>query len=551
MTQVVPARHQPALDMDRFLVAETPDEDAVPMDVVFVGAGPASLAGAIELARLVRQDAADGGDLGEVEIAVLEKAAELGQHSLSGAVVNPRALQDLFPDLGLEDFPFRRPVEKERVYLLTKKRAWRIPAPPPMWNHGNQIASICEIVRWLGEKAEGLGVNVFTGFPVASLLIDERGVRGVRTTPSGLDRDGNPGPGHEPAGDITARVTVLGEGNRGPLAQAWQRWQGVSSPNPQIHALGVKEIWETKKPLDGIVHTLGWPLPRSAFGGSFLYPLADDLVALGLVVGMDYERSDTDVHRLLQDLKRHPFVRDVLAGGEMVEWGAKTIPEGGWHAIPERLTGDGLVLVGDAAGLVDVASLKGIHYAIHSGILAARAIFDALKQGDVSAAGLGGYDAAVRASYVGKDLKKRRNMRLAFKSGFFRGALKSSLMILTRGFFPGWRIRCDEDAAEPRTPHTAAPFAADGEVTFAKVDGVFKSGNQTRDDIPSHLQAGDDVPAEVARLYASMCPAGVYEAGPDGLVINAPNCVDCRATDVLGPRWSPREGGSGPRYKRM
>jgi len=551
MTQVVPAHHQPALDVDRFLVTDPPDAEAVPMDVVFVGAGPASLAGAIELARLVQQDAAAGGDLGEIEIAVLEKAAELGQHSLSGAVVNPRALQDLFPELGLEDFPFRGPVEKERVFFLTKRRAWRVPAPPPMWNHGNQIASICEVVRWLGEKAEGLGVNVFTGFPVASLLVEGKAVRGVRTTAGGLDRDGNPGPSHEPAGDLTARITVLGEGNRGPLTQAWQQWQGVTSPNPQIHALGVKEVWETKQPLDGIVHTLGWPLPRSAFGGSFLYPLADNLVALGLVVGMDYERSDTDVHRLLQDLKQHPLVRKVLEGGEMVEWGAKTIPEGGWHALPDRMTGDGLVVVGDAAGFVDVASLKGIHYAIHSGMLAARAIFDALKRGDVSGASLASYDAAVRESYVGKDLRKRRNLRLAFKSGFFFGAIKSFLMILTRGFFPGGRIACPEDAAEPRTAEVPAPFTADGKLTFQKVDGVFKSGNQTRDDIPSHLQAAEDVPADVARLYEAMCPAGVYEAGPDGLVINAPNCVDCRATDVLGPRWSPREGGSGPRYKRM
>ncbi len=551
MAQVVPARHQPALDLDRFLVKDTPDDEAVPMDVVFVGAGPASLAGAIELARLVAKDGDEGGALGEIEIAVLEKAAELGQHTLSGAVVNPRAMQELFPELSLEDFPFRRPVSKERVYLFTKKRALRIPAPPPMWNHGNQIASICEIVSWLGEKAEGLGVNIFTGFPVESLLIDGDTVRGVRTTATGLGRDGAPGPGHEPAGDITARVTVLGEGNRGPLAQAWQQWQGIGSPNPQIHALGVKEIWETKQPLDAIVHTLGWPLPRSAFGGSFIYPLADDLVALGLVVGLDYERHDTDVHRMLQEFKQHPYVSKLLDGGELVEWGAKTIPEGGWHALPEKMTGNGVMLVGDAAGFVDVASLKGIHYAMHSGVLAARAIFDALKKGDVSQAGLASYDTAVRESYIGKDLKKRRNMRLAFKSGFVWGAIKSTFMILTKGFFPGKRIASEDDASEPKTVVESTPFTPDGTRTIQKVDGVFKAGNQTRDDIPSHLTAAPDVPPDVAQLYEHLCPAGVYEATEDGLVINAPNCVDCRATDVLGPRWAPREGGSGPRYRRM
>ena len=551
MAALVPSKYQPDLPLDRFLCTDAPGEEAVPMDVVIVGAGPAGLSCAVELANLIAEDNEAGDGLGEVEIAVLEKAGELGQHNLSGAVVNPRSFQELFPDVDVGDFPFRRPVEGEKVYYLTKGGAWRIPTPPPMKNHGNHVASLSEMVRWLGEQAESRGVNVFTGFPVQSLLMDGDIVRGVRTVPAGLDRDGGETPAYEPAGDLTARVVCLSEGTRGPLAQAWMKQQGVGAPNPQIYALGVKEIWEVKQPLDGIVHTMGWPVPKSAFGGSFLYPLADDLVALGLVVGLDYEAHDTDVHRMLQEMKQHPFFDKVLAGGECVEWGAKTIPEGGWWSLPERLSGDGVLLTGDCAGFVEVASLKGIHYAMKSGIEAARAIFAALKANDTSAATLGAYDAALRESFVYADLKKRRNMRLAFKGGFFSGALKAGLATLTGGAFPGGRIATPPDADEPRTVGGETPFTPDGQRAFQKVDGVYKSGNQTRDDIPSHLTAPDDVPPEVAQLYAHMCPAGVYEATADGLTVNAPNCVDCKATDVLGPRWEPREGGSGPKYKRM
>jgi electron-transferring-flavoprotein dehydrogenase len=549
--KILPIRHQPELPLDRLILREPLNPDAIEMDVVFVGAGPAGLAGAIRLKQLVNKEQESGGDLGEVNIAVLEKAGSLGEHNLSGAVVNPRAFRTLFPELKDSDFPFRQPVTGESVQFLTAGKAMPVPVPPTMRNHGNFVGSICEIVRWMGEKAESLGVNIFPGFPVDSLIADEKRIIGVRTTPAGLERDGTPGPNYSPPTDVTARVTVLAEGTRGALGQAYRKWQGIASTNPQLFALGVKEVWQIRKPLDRVIHTLGWPLPTDAFGGSFAYPLGPNQMALGLVVGTDYRQANLDVHILLQRMKQHPLFRELLEGGEMLEWGAKTIPEGGYYSLPQRYGGDGLLMVGDTAGFVDVPSLKGIHYAVESGMLAAQTILQALKSKDYSSGVLGQYDRAVAGSYIVSDLKRTRNMRLAFKSGFITGGVRAGLMTVTGGRFPGGRIEAHEDAAEEKEVSPAEPFLPDNRLTFSKVDAVFKSGNETRDSIPVHLLVGKDISGEIAEFYSHVCPAGVYERVGDELRINAPNCVDCKATDVLGPRWTPREGGSGPKYRAM
>lgn len=568
--EIRPSDFQPQLPHEQLILKDQPETaDTIPMDVLFVGAGPAGLAGAIELSKLCKNDP----ELAGIQIGVLEKAKSLGGHNLSGAVVNPVAFRELFPELKDSDFPFQTPVTKDSVYMLTEKGKIRLPTPPTMHNKGNYVASICEVVRWLGKKAEEAGVNVLTSFPADSLLVSGNTVQGVRTTPAGLDREKQPGSQYMPPTDIRARVTVMSEGTRGVLTQGYLSWQGLQSKVPQIYALGVKELWRTKKVPEGVIHTMGWPLPTDAFGGSFIYPMGPDLVSLGLVVGLDYKAHTVDVHEMLQKLKEHPLLKEYLEGGELVEWGAKTIPEGGWNALPSRLHGDGLLILGDAAGFVNVPALKGIHYAMTSGMLAARTIYQALKANDTSSAQLKSFDEKIKSSIIAKDLYPVRNMRQAFKDGFYVGGIKAALMTLTKGAFPGVSGTVLSDAEEPKRIHeldwsnaATAPAGASANpanslpangpaptksLRVSKVDGVYLSGNKTRDDIPSHLTVGKDIPPEVAKMYVHMCPAGVYELQGDKLIVNAPNCVDCKATDVLGPRWQPREGGSGPDYKQM
>jgi electron-transferring-flavoprotein dehydrogenase len=346
---------------------------------------------------------------------------------------------------------------------------------------------------------------------------------------------------------------VLTEGTRGPLTQAYLKEFNIKSKYPQIYALGVKEIWKTKNPPEFVTHTLGWPLTNSSFGGSFMYPMGDDMLAIGLVVGLDYKEHNLDVHGLLQKLKEHPLFKKHLVGGECVEWGAKTIPEGGLLALPEKLHGDGILMAGDCAGFVNVPALKGIHYAMQTGMMAARTVFQSLKAQKFDAETLSVYDKMVQSSYVWSDLHKVRNMRQAFKSGFYLGGIKAGLMTVTGGAIPGDMSGLEEDAKDEKFFTPSEPTSSVG---ISKLDAVYLSGNKTRDDIPSHLtpvshKIGKEISKEVAEFYAHMCPAGVYEVRGDQLIINAPNCIDCKATDVLGPRWQPREGGAGPSYRFM
>jgi len=549
---LMPKKHQKELPLSEIIINDRPSNEKVEFDILFVGAGPASLGGAIKLAKLVKEEnQKTGGEIGDISIGVLEKSTEVGQHILSGAVIKPQSILKLFPEIPIEELPFSERIKQEKVYFLTKKRAWRIPIPPPMRNSGNYIASLSEITKWMAKKAESLGIQIFTGFPVKGILVRDNNVIGVRTTETGLDREGKPMQNFQDGTDCTAKVVVLGEGSCGFLSQAYLQWQKITSENPQIYSIGLKELWETKISLESIVHTMGWPLPPDVFGGSFMYPLEKNLIALGLVMGLDYKNASLDSHFLMQQMKTHPLFKSFLKNGQIVEWGAKTIPEGGYYSIPKRLSGDGLLLIGDSAGLVDVPSLKGIHYAILSGIKAAKTILEALKKKNFSAEILSDYDNSVKSSFIVKDLWRHRNMRLGFKDGLCKGAAKAAIMHVTNGRWPGKKISMSADNEVTRNFDKPWNFQPDGKLTFKKADAVYRSGNATRDSIPSHLLIGEKIIPDVAEFYSKICPAGVYEVVDGKLRVNPPNCIDCKATDILAGRWTPREAGSGPKYKRM
>ena len=554
-----PADFPPPFQAADYVVAPSdPQDERIEVGVLIVGAGPAGLACAIRLGQLLEAAPEVRERLGEVPVAVLEKGKQAGSHLLSGAVVNPRALRRLFKGRKrIDEMPFYGPVEHESVYFLTKNNALRIPAPPTMRNEGNYIASLSRLGRWLAEQAEKAGVMLLPETAADKLLVSDGRARGVRTGDKGRGRDGQPLGNFEPGADLVAKVTVLAEGTQGHLTGVALDRFGLAGENPQVWALAVKEVWKIKRPLDRVIHTMGWPLRPGAkfreFGGSFIYPMGDDMLTLGMVVGLDYRDVALSVHDVLQELKTHPLVRKLLEGGERVEWGAKTIPEGGFLALPKQLHAPGLLICGDGAGLVNVPALKGIHYAIESGSLAAEAAFAALQRGQTpgTPGALSGYDDALKRSFVWKDLYEVRNMRPAFGRGFLVGGALAGAMTASKGRFPPRDLQLERDADVDllRTDRAKSYPAPDGKLTFDKLSSVFASGNKTRDDQPNHIVIQRDVPQDVAELWERMCPAQVYEAAETGVEVTPSNCVQCGAITAKGGRLTPPEGGSGPEYK--
>ena len=562
-----PADFRASFDPNWFVVEPTdPVDERIEVGVLVVGAGPAGLACAIRFGQLLEEHPDVAEQLGDVPLAVVEKGKQPGSHLLSGAVIRPAALERLFAGHGgLDGMPTYGQVGKEQVYVLTRDRALPIPTPPPMRNHGNVIVSLSQVGRWLAEKAEEGGATFLPETSAVGLLVEGGRVVGVRTGDKGRGRESEELRNFEPGSDLVARVTVLAEGTQGHLSNVALDHFGLrGDARPQVWELGVKEVWKVPKPLDRVIHTMGWPLrPQGKyreFGGSFVYPMGDDMVAIGMVVGLDYRDPCLNPHDLLQVLKTHPTVRAILEGGERIEWGAKTIPGGGFHALPRRLHAPGLLLCGDGVGMVNVPTLKGVHYAVESGRLAAEAAFAAVSgsagDGAASDAALATYDEAVRSSVVWKELHEVRDLRQVFGRGFFLGGALGMINTATKGRVSIGSMPTEPDDEQPLLPvDGAAPEVTyDGTLTFDRLSSVFASGNKTRDDQPNHVVVRTRVAPDVAVLWENLCPAQVYTAGPvgdDGLAeveIAPSNCVQCGAISAKGGRLTPPEGGSGPEY---
>jgi electron-transferring-flavoprotein dehydrogenase len=555
--------------------------EALELDVVFVGAGPASLAGAYHLARLVARHNETADRPLEPTIAVLEKGKEIGSHALSGAVVSPGSLAELLPDRWREA-PFEAPVGKEHLLWLTGSAAIPFPIlPPPFRNHGNYVASLGKLLKWLAPQVEEQGVDIFCEFPATRVLLEDGRVVGVRTGDKGVAKDGTRKANFEPGIDIRTRAVVLGEGPRGTLTKQLDTALGLSrGRNPQVYALGVKEVWEVppgRFAPGEVMHTMGWPLDLSTFGGGFVYGMADHQVIVGLVVGLDYKNPHLDPHQEFQRFKTHPRIRRILDGGTMAFYGAKAIPEGGWYSMP-RLSGDGFLLVGDGGGFLNSQKLKGIHLAIRSGMLAAETLFEGLRDGDLSAASLARYDRKVEGSAIRRELWPVRNFHQAFDKGVLVGMFQAGIGMVTGGRGYGFRRRLAAGPGHERmVPLTSeagrrlprpAPVPADGELTFDKLADVYNSGAAHEEDQPLHLVVHDlelcatRCAVEYDNPCQRFCPANVYEmvddpGAPTGrrLQINASNCVHCKTCDIMDPyeiiTWVPPEGGGGPNYSRM
>jgi electron-transferring-flavoprotein dehydrogenase len=561
---------------EEFVTAPTaPEDERIEVGVVIVGGGPAGLACAIRLTQLLEDEPQLAESLGEVPVALVEKGKATGSHLLSGAMMDPSAMRKLFPDLDESDWPTYGPVERDAVYFMTKRRAIPLrPTPPPFRNHGNHVTSIAQLGRWLGERAEEAGVYVLPETAASKLLVEDGVVRGVRTGDKGRGRDGQELSNFEPGSDLIGRATVLAEGTQGHLSGAAIGHFDMASDEPPQWELGVKEVWEVQKPLDRVIHSMNWPLRMSPkyreFGGSFVYPMGEDKVSIGFVAGLDYRDATFSVHDILQEFKTHPMIRKILDGGKRIAWGAKTIPSGGYWAMPERFWAPGLCIAGDAASMCNVTRLKGIHHAMNAGMFAAEAIFEALKRDDTS--DLSAYDDKVRDSQIETDFYKTRNQRQVFAKGFLVGGAIANMMEISGGRFPGGRWHTHDDAAVDvfigdRDKRYPKP---DGKYTFDKLSSVFATGNATRDDAPNHIRIQKNVPLELALMWQNMCPAQVYEVPEEALEearvngnptdeldadrkvelqITPSNCVQCGAITAKGGRLTPPEGGDGPNYQ--
>jgi electron-transferring-flavoprotein dehydrogenase len=535
------------------------------------------MSAALRLAQLQKEK---GGE--PLAIAVLEKGREAGAHMLSGAVLDPSALRDLLPDFEAKGAPLAAEVHHDAVYFLTRTGKLKAPiTPPPLVNHGHYIISLNRFVKWMAGLVEAEGIDIFTGFPASELLFDGTTVVGVRTGDRGIGKHGERKGTFEPGVDIRAKVTILSDGVRGNLTKSLVRQLGLDDGrSPQMYAIGIKELWEVPKDrlaAGSVIHTIGYPLRFDEFGGGFIYAMPDGVISIGLVAGLDYRDPMFDPHVRFQHFKRHPLVSSILEGGQMVRYGAKALPEGGWHTIPQVYAG-GVLIAGDAAGFLNSMRLKGVHLAMRTGMLAAETAFDAVRAGDVSPSRLKAYEDRINASAVRRELYPVRNVHQSFSYGLVAGVAYSGLALVTRGWWfkdpmpahAGYaRMQKLADFykdARPDPEATVNPAKIDRRLTFDRLTNVHYSGTRHDEDQPSHLVVYD---ADVCRTrcreeYGNpcirFCPANVYEmvdAGDGGkkLQINASNCVHCKTCDIMDPYqiidWVPPEGGGGPQYEGM